>query len=149
MMQVTVHLMGVHIKLEGSKTQRKNELNALKSKVYQKDLRPVGPWEWKLKNPYKYAEKIPQVAVALEDVRRQLPMFSAKELAGTQDQKYAEFFFYLTLEEQMIIMECAYEALRYELTDGLMRERRLLDIDVSDEYLQPVYDKLDKFLGAE
>lgn len=144
MIQVTVHLMGVHIK-----TESKKDLYVLRTKVDSKDLKQVGPWEYKIRNPYKYAQKIPEIAVALEDVRRQLPMFSAKELAGTQDQKYAEFFFYLTVEEQMIIMECAYQALRDELTDGFMREHGLLDIDTSDEYLQPIYDKLDKFLGAE
>lgn len=144
MIQVTVHLIGVHIK-----TESKKDLYVLRTKVDSKDLKQVGPWEYKIRNPYKYAQKIPEIAVALEDVRRQLPMFSAKELAGTQDQKYAEFFFYLTVEEQMIIMECAYQALRDELTDGFMREHGLLDIDTSDEYLQPIYDKLDKFLGAE
>lgn len=148
MMQVTVHLMGVHIELDS-----KNDLRILRSKVNGSDLVRVGPREWKVKNPYKYAEKIPDIAVALEDVRRQLPMFSAKELASTQDQKYAEFFFYLTLEEQMIIIECAYQVLKDELTDGFesgfMRKSGLLDIDVSNEYLQPIYDKLDKFLGAE
>jgi hypothetical protein len=52
----------------------------------------------------------------------------------------------LSIEEQLILLECAAAGLRDELSDGFLRENQVLDLDLSDEALEPLLNKLAIFM---
>jgi hypothetical protein len=56
------------------------------------------------------------------------------------------FMVSLSREEQLILLECAAAGLRDELSDGFLRENDVLDLDLSDDVLEPILDKLARFL---
>lgn len=56
-----------------------------------------------------------------------------------------DFFNSLTQEEQLILLELAYQGMRDELADGFMEENSILDI--KPEYLGELADKLDAFMN--
>ena len=68
-------------------------------------------------------------------------------ILGIAEMNNQEFFNSLTFTQQMIVLECAFQSLRDELSDGFMREYGLLDLDMPDETLQPIFNKLDNFLN--
>lgn len=147
MIKVVVNSQSCLLSVEGSHDERKASAHAIRDIIHPRDREYIPYQTWKIRNPFKYAEKIPALASALDDSQRQFSLLSAKDVAMTQDQKYAEFFFYLTVEEQLIILECAYQGLVDELMDGNMREHGQLD-DMKDEYLEPIKDKLEQFMNG-
>jgi len=59
------------------------------------------------------------------------------------------FFSRLTIEEQLIILECAAAGLRDELSDAFLRNNEVLDLDLSYEVLEPILDKLARFMEGD
>ena len=146
MIEVTIHSDSAVIKAVGSIGEQRASAGIIRSVIDSEDRQYIGYAQWRIKNPWKYSERIPALGVALEDAQRQMGFLSAKDIASVQDQKYAEFFYFLTNEEQLIILECAVAGLRDELADGWLRENDVLNLDLSDEVLEPIHDKLDDFL---
>ena len=146
MIGVTVHSTSVELYVYGTGDERRDSARDIRGAVLERDRVYQGGGKWRITNPWKYSGNIPALKEALKDAQRQLSLFSAKDIAMVQDQKYAQFFFYLTVEEQLVILECAVAGLRDELADGWLRENDVLDLDMSDEALQPIHDKLDEFL---
>ena len=146
MIEVEVNSASVLIKVVGSKGEAMASAYVIKACIDREDREYIGYNTWRVKNPWKYSGNIPALSAALEDSQRQQTFLSAKDIAMVQDQKYAEFFYYLTVDEQLVILECAVAGLRDELADGWLRENDVLDLDMSDEALQPIHDKLDDFL---
>lgn len=58
---------------------------------------------------------------------------------------FLEFFESLDEWVQLIILECAYQALSDELMDGFMREGHMLE-DVSEDELTRVYQTLGEYM---
>ncbi|MHA2046154.1 MAG: hypothetical protein ACW99G_15285 [Candidatus Thorarchaeota archaeon] len=69
-----------------------------------------------------------------------------KDITNITWNTVAAFFLQLTKEEQLILLECATGALRDELHDGFLRENEILDLDLSDEALVSILEKLKKFM---
>jgi hypothetical protein len=146
MIEVIVNSNNVIMKVTGSAGEAKASAEVIRACINVEDRTYLAPNSWVIKNPWKYSGNIPALANALEDAQRQMSWLSAIDVANMKDQKYAQFFFYLTNEEQLIILECALQALRDEMSDGFMREARLLDLDVSDEALDPILEKLSELM---
>lgn len=134
MIEVTIHSDTAVIKAVGSVGEQRASAGVIRAVIDKEDRQYIGHAEWRIKNPWKYAGNIPAVNAALEDAQRQTTYLSAKDLASMQGQKYAEFFFFLTNEEQLIILECALA--------GIEDERVKEQLDLSDEFLEPIEDKL-------
>ena len=138
MIEVTIHSDSAVIKAVGSIGEQRASAGIIRSVIDSEDRQYIGYAQWRIKNPWKYSERIPALGVALEDAQRQMSFLSAKDIASVQDQKYAEFFYFLTNEEQLIILECALV--------GTDDEAIAEHLDLSDEILQPIHDKINNFL---
>lgn len=67
-------------------------------------------------------------------------------MTSKQALKAMDFLTTCTPEEILIILECALAGLRDELSDGFLRAYGVLDLDLSDETLEPILDKLARFM---
>lgn len=146
MIEAIIHTNCAMLKAVGSVGEAKASAIVIRNVIDPVDRTYEPPNTWKIKNPWKYAGNIPALNSALEDAQRQETYLSAKDIARVQDQKYAVFFYHLTNHEQLVILECALQGLRDELQDGILRESGLLGLDLSDDVIEPIKEKLDKFM---
>lgn len=59
---------------------------------------------------------------------------------------YVTFFATLSEEELLLLLECALQGLRDEVTDGFMRDGDALE-DISEEQLVSLLHKLNSFMN--